>query len=167
MSKIFRRGSGPFFPAGRASPSAPVSVTTASAAISQPFAKAVLSTLDEQDFSMYQRLRQLFSRFGIHALHRGTGDRHLRGAILLREALQINEADGFIFIHCHAYKAVFLQAGIQRSKAVAFGEGANLPPFSWSCHHVHLPLCRQKPERPPAALGKYYRFSSCSSRASS
>lgn len=62
-------------------------------------ADAVISPGDLQPAAADQELGHLFAGAVVKQLHRRPGDLHLSGAFFLSHILQIDEADGFIFLH--------------------------------------------------------------------
>lgn len=63
----------------------------------------------------------------------GAGDLHIGGALLLREVLVVDEADGFVFVHGQS-DGGDSGGGVFRSEAAGLRKTADLPAFPWSWH---------------------------------
>src|SRR5690606_14045824 len=94
-----------FLPVSCKTPSMPASATSSSTSVSKPFAQPVFPALYKQHLAVYQRMGQLFSRFGVNPLHSSTCNIHLFCTLLLRKALQVDEPYSFVLVNCHGYAA--------------------------------------------------------------
>jgi hypothetical protein len=141
----------------------PAPVPAAAAAIAgllQAFAERILSALDDHRFCVDEHIREFFSRVVIDALHGRARDTHLRGALLLRKTHQVDQSNGFIFVHAH-HNVGIGSATRDRAKGCVPRQAANPAAFSrpW---HIVLPrssaLAVRGRNRPPAKTLKtvYY-----------
>ena len=67
------------------------------------FANHVVAAADLKALSVDERVRDLFSRRIVHALHGRARYAHLLGTFLLRVVFQINEPNAFVFVHRQGY----------------------------------------------------------------
>ena len=75
--------------------------SAATAAFLLTIAEGVVSAANDKSFCVDQHVGEFFTRIIVDTLHSRAGNVHLRRAFLLRKAHQIDEANGFIFVHAH------------------------------------------------------------------
>ena len=64
-----------------------------------PIAELIVPALDPQGPALHQDLRQLFPGGVVNGLHGAPGHLHIGAALLLREALPVDQANGLILVH--------------------------------------------------------------------
>ena len=101
-------------------------------------AELIVPARDQQLAAAHQAFRQLAPRRAVDRLRGGARHLHLGGALLLRHALQIDQADALELVEGHDDPPA--PAAAARPKAPAAGHGADAPPLARS-RHVSLPLC--------------------------
>ena len=107
-------------------------------------AKDKIPPLNAQGTSVNQRLSQLSPCLIDNAGHGGAGDPHLLCAFFLRETLEIDQADGFVFFHPAASPA--RRTDFPPGEKIPCEKAAGTPDDiceAWACSHsLLIDICR-------------------------